>query len=113
MNTDTGAEMATLPIGKGSDAVAFDPKRHRIFSANGRDGTVSVIEERDAQTFVSLATLPTAMTARTLGIDPQTGRLYFAAADPQPGAAPPAWSALAPPPVIPGSLKLLMFDPVD
>lgn len=111
VNIDSGAEVATLPIGKGSDAVAFDPKRKLIFSSNGRDGTLSVIQEKDPQTFVSLGSVKTAMTARTMGIDPQTGRIYLAAAEPQPGAAPPAKSALAPPPVVPGSLKLLFLDP--
>ncbi len=113
VNTDSGAEVTTLPIGKGSDAVAFDPRRKRIFSSNGRDGTLSIIQEKDPQTFVSLATVPTAMTARTVALDAQSGRLYLAAARPKPGAAPPAKSALAPPPVIPGSLELLLMDPVD
>jgi YVTN family beta-propeller protein len=111
VNTDNGVEVATVPIGKGSDAVAFDPKRQLIFSSNGRDGTLSVIQEKDPENFVSLGSVKTAITARTMGIDPQTGRIYLAAADPQPGAAAPAKSALAPPPVVPGSLKLLFLDP--
>jgi DNA-binding beta-propeller fold protein YncE len=111
VNIDSGAEVATLPIGKGSDAVAFDPKRKLIFSSNGRDGTLSVIQEKDPQTFISLGTVKTALTARTMGIDSKTGRIYLAAADVQPGATPPAASRLAPPPVVPGSLKLLFLDP--
>jgi DNA-binding beta-propeller fold protein YncE len=111
VNIDSGAKVAALPIGKGSDAAAFDPKRKLIFSSNGRDGTLSVIQEKDPQTFVSLGTVKTAMTARTMGIDPNTGRIYLAAAEPRPGAVPPAGSALAPPPVVPGSLKLLFLDP--
>ncbi len=37
-----GRLVATLPIGKGSDAVAVDPGRRLVFSSNG-DGTLSVI----------------------------------------------------------------------
>jgi DNA-binding beta-propeller fold protein YncE len=111
LNIDSGAEVATLPIGKGSDAAAFDPKRKLMFSSNGRDGTLSVIQEKDPQTFVSIGTVKTAMTARTMGIDPTTGRIYLVAAEVQPGAVPPASSLLAPPPVMPGSLKLLFLDP--
>lgn len=111
VNMDTGAEVATLPIGKGSDSAAFDPRHKLVFSANGRDGTLSVIWEKTPETYVPLATVKTAVTGRTLGIDTRTGRLYIAAARPQPGAAPPAWSKLAPPPVVPGSLELLFLDP--
>lgn len=81
VNTDSGAVVAQLPIGSGTDAAAFDPKRKLIFSSNGRDGTLSIIQERDPQTFVSLGTVKTAVSARTMGIDPDTGRLYLAAAD--------------------------------
>ncbi|HEV7136921.1 MAG TPA: YncE family protein, partial [Steroidobacteraceae bacterium] len=111
VNIDTGEEVATLPIGNGSDSAVFDPQRKLVFSANGRDGTLSIIWEKTPDDFVPLATIHTAMTARTMGIDPGTGRLYIAAARPQPGATPPAWSKLAPPPVVPGSLELLFLDP--
>ncbi|MGH8326565.1 MAG: YncE family protein [Steroidobacteraceae bacterium] len=111
VDMDTGAEVATLPIGKGSDSAAFDPRRKLVFSANGRDGTLSVIWEKTPDTYLPLATIKTASTARTMGIDPPTGRLYVAAARPQPGAPPPSWSKLAPPPVVPGSLELVFLDP--
>lgn len=112
VNMDTGAEVAAVPIGKGSDSAAFDRRRKLIFAPNGRDGTLTVIWERTPETFVSLATIRTAPTARTIGIDGRTGRLYMVAARPQPGASLPAWSKLAPPAVVPGSLELLFLDPV-
>jgi DNA-binding beta-propeller fold protein YncE len=110
VNTDNGAVVAQLPIGSGTDAAAFDPKRKLIFSSNGRDGTLSIIQERDPQTFVSLGTVKTTVSARTMGIDPDTGRLYLAAADVE---ATPA-DATKPggrPKIVPGSLKLLFLDP--
>jgi hypothetical protein len=61
-----------------------------------------------------------------MGIDPQTGRLYIAAADidanAAPAVAPPpgppdAAAANGPPrrrlPIVPGSLKLLFLDPTS
>lgn len=42
VNADTGLTVAKLPIGKGSDAVAWDPTRKRVFSSNGVDGTITV-----------------------------------------------------------------------
>jgi DNA-binding beta-propeller fold protein YncE len=126
VNAQSGAVVANVPIGKGSDAVVFDPRRKLILSANGQDGTLSVIHEDSATAFTSLATIKTAVSARTLGIDTETGRLYLAAADvdpnaaapaPAPGAAPAPGTATAPvavpsrPRYLPGSLKLLFMDP--
>jgi YVTN family beta-propeller protein len=107
VNTDTGAVMAELPIGLGTDAAAFDPKRHLAFSANG-EGSVSIIREVDPQTFVSLGSIPTPATGRTLAIDPESGRLFLAAADPDPNAPRSRPGRPAP---RPGSLKLLFLDP--
>jgi DNA-binding beta-propeller fold protein YncE len=111
--------VATLPIGRGTDAAAFDPKRGLIFSSNGTDGNISVLAERDANTFVSLGSIPTAVSARTMTIDPQSGRLYVAAAEVDrsaAAAAPAAPAGGAPParartPLVPGSLKVLFIDP--
>jgi len=105
VNLDSGATVATLPIGSGTDSAAFDPKRKLIFSSNGRDGTLSIIQERDPQTFVSLGSLKTAVTARTMAIDPGSGRIYLAAGEVDPTAASDAHA------IVPGSLKLLFVDP--
>ena len=105
LDTDTGAIVATVPIGAGTDAAAFDSKRKLAFSPNGISGTLSVIAEKDAKTFVPVATIKTALTGRTMSIDPKTGRLYVVAGEinlnPKPGQ----------PRLNPGSLKLLFLDP--
>ena len=105
VNLDSGATVATLPIGSGTDAAAFDPTRKLIFSSNGRDGTLSIIQEQDRQTFVSLGSLKTALSARTMAIDPATGRIYLAAADVDPTKGSDTRA------IVPGSLKLLFLDP--
>jgi len=105
VDTDSGSVVATVPIGRGTDAAAFDPKRKLVFSSNGIDGTLSVIAEKDANTFVPVATIKTAITGRTMSIDPETGRIYIAAGDIDPNPAPGR------PRLIPGSLKLLFVDP--
>jgi YVTN family beta-propeller protein len=114
VDTDSGAVVTTLPIGQGTDAAAFDPRRKRVFSSNG-EGTLSVLEEKDAQTYVSLGAVKTRVTGRTMGIDPQTGRLYIAAADIDPKAPVPPAANGGPgrPKPLPGTLKLLFLDPVD
>ena len=104
VDAETGRIVAKPPIGQGTDAAAFDPKRKLVFSSNGRDGTLSVIEERDADSFVPVATIKTAISARTMDLDPESGRLYLVAAD----LDSPATGR---PHALPGSLRLLFLDP--
>jgi YVTN family beta-propeller protein len=109
IDTGDGGVVAKLPIGRGTDAAAFDPKRKYAFSSNGIDGTLSVIQEKDPGSFVSLGDVKTAVTARTMAVDPESGRIYLVAADveaPPEGAAPQQRRA-----VVPGSVKLLFLDP--
>lgn len=110
VDAESGANLATLPIGSGSDGAVFDPVRQWIISANG-EGTLTVIAEKDAHTFVPIGTVRTIPSARTIAIDPRTGRLFLPAAeiaktDPPttPGGRPRVTFA-------PGSLKLLVLDP--
>ena len=106
-----GAVVASLPIGRGTDAAAFDPVRKLVFSSNGRDGTLSIIRERSADDFVAVAELKTQVTARTMSLDPKSGRLYLAAAELDPNAPAPTPGVRRPPPILPGSLSVLFLDP--
>ena len=108
VDSQTGKLVTTVPIGKGSDAVVFDPKRKLLFSSNGKDGTISVIAEKDPKTYLALAPIKTVVSARTMGINPATGRLFLAAADVT-NAQPDKKSGRVP--TQPGSLKLLFLDP--
>jgi len=111
INADTGANLATLPIGGFSDGAAFDPLRRLVFSSNG-DGTLSVIREKDADHFVSVETIKTALGARTMAIDAKTGRLFTVTgtvAKESPPAKPGARPRLR---YVPNSVSLLYYDPV-
>jgi YVTN family beta-propeller protein len=111
VDADSGSNVATLPIGSATDGAAFDPIRKLVFSSNG-DGTLSVIQERDPQTFVVSDTIKTSPGAKTMTIDQATGRLFLVAA----GVAkidPPEKAGGRPHIVyVPNSLKLLYLDPV-
>jgi YVTN family beta-propeller protein len=113
VDADSGAVLAKLPIGRGTDGASFDPKRKLIFSSNGADGTISVIHEDSPQRFTVLEDIPTAITGRTMTIDPDTGRLYVAAAaiDPAAPIAPRPDGRPGRPKPLPGSLKVLFLDP--
>jgi DNA-binding beta-propeller fold protein YncE len=113
VDAENGKVIERLPIGAGTDAAAFDPKRRLIFSSNGIDGTLSIIRENDANSFTSLGEIKTAPTARTMGIDAKTGRLYLAAADIAADAPAQTVTDRRRPRLIPGSLKLIFLDPVD
>lgn len=80
MNADTGVVMATLPIGEGTDFASFDSERGLAYSSN-RDGTLSVIAEISPNEFRSLPPIQTQIGARTMAIDPKSGRIYLVTAD--------------------------------
>jgi DNA-binding beta-propeller fold protein YncE len=109
VDADSGHQVGKLPIGNGTDSAAFDPKRKLFFSSNGRDGTISVIAEQGQDKYAVVATVKTAITARTMAIDPVSGRLYLAAADIDPHAS----TGNGRPEPLPGSLKLLILDPAS
>jgi DNA-binding beta-propeller fold protein YncE len=72
------AVIATLPIGPGPDAVAYDANRGLIFSANGAgDGSLTIIRQDVTDTYSVIQTLPTRQHARTLAIDPSSGNVYL------------------------------------
>jgi YVTN family beta-propeller protein len=110
VDADSGKNLATLPIGSYNDGAAFDPVRKLALASNG-DGTLTVVREKDANTFVVVGTVKTPLSARTIDIDQKTGRVFLAAADiakidppAKPGGRPHVE-------FVPGSLKLLILDP--
>ncbi|MEO7680729.1 MAG: hypothetical protein ABIS14_08565, partial [Sphingomonas sp.] len=106
VDAHNGRVVASLPIGAGSDAIAFDAKRKRVFSSNGRDGTISVFQQTAPDSYAAMAPIVTTVSARTMSVDPATGRLFVGAADTDPAAEPGGR-----PKVRPGTFRLLMLDP--
>ena len=99
----TGKPVATLTIGKRPDGAAFDAKRHIALVPSGADGTLSVIQLSPTPRVV--ATVPTAKSARTIALDPSTGRAYLPAADLQP----PVGNER--PKAVPGTFRILVVEP--
>ena len=110
LDAGDGHVVASLPIGAGSDSVAVDGRRGLVFSANA-SGSLSVIAIHGPDRFEVRPSLPTPPGARTMAVDPATGRIYLAAA----AAEGPATARVPGGPkrfgFRPGSLQLLMFDP--
>lgn len=80
LDSANGHVLDSLPIGSGSDAAVFDAKRGIAFSSN-RDGTLSMIAERNPQSFDALTPVKTAPGARTMAIDPETSRVFVVTGD--------------------------------
>jgi YVTN family beta-propeller protein len=108
VDANTGAQLASLPIGEGTDFAAFDPQRKWAFSAN-RDGTLSVIAEDGPNAFRALTPVTTSYGARTMAIDPNSGRLFLATADYTLDET--AVDARHRYMIKPGSAKLMILDP--
>ncbi|HZT42674.1 MAG TPA: YncE family protein [Chthonomonadaceae bacterium] len=79
MDADTGKVIATPAIGRGTDASAFDPKTGLAFSSNG-DGTLTVVQEKDPNTFEVAQNVTTEPGARTMALDPKTHSIYLCTA---------------------------------
>lgn len=75
-----GKIVATLPIGDNCDGVAFDPMLSRAYSSNG-DGTITVVQEENANTFKVMETIPTQRGARTIAVDKGSHHLYLSVAE--------------------------------
>ena len=75
----------------------IDRKRHLIVTANGTDGTMSVIRQAGPNEYALVETIATRPMARVLAIDPDTQRLFSVSASftqPAPGPdnkVPPAF----------------------
>jgi DNA-binding beta-propeller fold protein YncE len=80
----SGKVVATIPIGAGVDAVVYDAKYKRIIASNG-DATATVIKQNSPDSYTVVQTLHNTNRAKTMALDPLTHKIYFSAAQFQPG----------------------------
>jgi DNA-binding beta-propeller fold protein YncE len=71
MDSESGKQLGAVDIGKGVDGVAFDPTIGAM-SANGRDGTITVVRETSAGKFEAVETAKSLKGARTIAVDTAT-----------------------------------------
>lgn len=107
-DSTSGKLVASVAIGKGPDAVAYDAQRGLVFSSNGEDGTLTVVKQVDADHYTVAANVPTQPSARTLALDPDSHLIYLVAAKfgPKPEATKEQPHPRAP--VLDGSFKVLV-----
>ena len=98
-----GSFVASLPIGPRPDGAAYDARRGLALIPSGGDGILTIIALTPSPHVVERIT--TAKSARTIALDPLTGRVYLPAADfpPQIGTERPK--------MLPGTFRVLVVDP--
>ena len=106
-DASTGKAIARVRIGAGPDAAEYDATRRLAFSSNGKDGTLSVVRQEGPDHYTVAETLATQMGARTMVLDPATGRVYLVSAEFEQGQVVPG----ARPAVVPGSFSVLVVAP--
>ena len=108
MDSTNGKVVATVPIGSGVDANAFDPDTRLAFSSNG-EGNVTIAREEAPDKLTVIQTLITERGARTMTLDPKTHNIYLASAKYEPAPEPQAGAPRQRPRMVPGSFKVLVY----
>jgi YVTN family beta-propeller protein len=111
VDANDGHVVTSLPIGSGCDGVKFDPGMKRAYSSNG-EGTMTVVQEVNKDTFKVLENVTTMQGARTLALDTQTHHIYLPSAEYNPS---PEATADNPRPrrtMKPGTFTVLEIAPV-
>jgi len=76
----SGKVITTLPIGEKTDGAAFDPELKCAYSSNG-DGTLTIVEEDNKDSFEVSENLQTQKGAKTIAVNKITHHIYMSAAD--------------------------------
>jgi DNA-binding beta-propeller fold protein YncE len=76
IDSTNGKVVATVPIGDGVDANAFDPATQLAFSSNG-EGNVTIAHEDSPDKLTVVQTLKTQRGAKTMALDLKTHNIYL------------------------------------
>jgi DNA-binding beta-propeller fold protein YncE len=85
VDADSGKVVANPSICDGPDAAAFDPAFGYFFASCG-DGNLAVIHEDSPDKFTFVENVPTKKSARTMGLDLKTHKIFLPSAEFEPPA---------------------------
>ena len=111
VDADSGKIVATVPIGDGPDAVAYDAGRKLIVSSNGDDATLTVVHQDGPDKYTVLQNLATEKRARTMALDQKTHKIYIPSAQMSPAAAPTASDPKPRPKIVQGTFHVIVVSP--
>jgi DNA-binding beta-propeller fold protein YncE len=104
LDSDSGAVVATLPIGRDPDGAAVDPAAGRVFVPS-RGGTLAVVQEESPDKFSVWQTVTTRWGARTIAFDEKTGRIFLPTGEFGPA---PSDGSSHRRPILPGTFTVLV-----
>ncbi|QUD89595.1 YncE family protein [Phenylobacterium montanum] len=81
LSSQTGVEVATLPIGRGNDGVAYDPETRTVFTSNGLDANLVIFSQLGADRYALAQAVTTRPIARTMALDPKTKSVFLVTAE--------------------------------
>lgn len=96
MDAADGRIVARPPIGRGNDVVVFDPESRQIYTANGFDGTLVVLQQDDADRYRLLEAVTTRPYARTMAVDLKSKKVFLVTAEGTVDPAKPWKASVAP-----------------
>jgi len=108
VNADNGKVLATLPIGDGVDATAFDEETGLAFASCG-EGVLTVVREDSPDRFSVAENVPTQKGARTMALDSKTHQVYTVTSKFGPPPAPSATQPHPRPTILPDSFVVLVL----
>ena len=109
MDSTSGKVVATVPIGDGVDANAFDPGTQLAFASCG-DGTVTIAHEDAPDKLTVVQILKTEPRARTMTLDTKTHRIYLGSARFEAPTEPASGKSRQRPKMVPDSFKILVYE---
>lgn len=109
LRANDGKIVKTLPLAGSSDGAVFNPSTMEAFSSHG-NGTLTVIKEKSPTDFEGIQNLDTMNGARTLTLDPKTGRIFVMSVERGTAPPPPAGGGRGgQASVIPGSFTVVVI----
>ncbi len=107
VDSDTGKVVSTPEIGEDPDGDAFDAANGLVFSSSVK-GTISILHEDAPDTYSLVQTVVTAPGARTIALDPKSGRVFVATGKFGAAPAPTAENPHPRPVSVPGTFEVLV-----
>lgn len=80
MDGGSGKVITHFPIGSGADWADFDPDSKLIFVSTG-EGTLNIFHQKSADEYEDAGALKTQQSAKTMGFDAKTKKIYLPAAE--------------------------------
>jgi DNA-binding beta-propeller fold protein YncE len=111
VDSQNGAVVGSVAIGKGVDGAAFDEKNQMAFSSNGADATITVVREVSPAEFNVVGNVTTARGARTIAFDEKTGHVFVPTAQFGPPPAPTADRPRPRPTILPETFEVIEVAP--